>query len=144
MFGVHVLDSRRWHDDQWSIQGFIWRMVMCRVELIASMAWKRRLSEQSCLTPSHHTYQEKKMKCKFKRSISKKSYAWSLSPIWRYWSSEDVLMRGSPTLVYGGAKFEVFIKHVLSSTIERCSNLKESRLSSSSSSGMRKANVWSW
>ena len=37
---------------------------MCRVELIASMAWNRRLSEQSCLPPSHHTYQEKKMKCK--------------------------------------------------------------------------------
>ena len=27
---------------------------------------------------------------------------------------------------------------------ERCSNLRESRLSSSSSSGMRKAKVWSW
>jgi hypothetical protein len=40
-------------------------MVMYRVELIASMAWNRRLSEQSCLPPSHLTYQEKKMKCKF-------------------------------------------------------------------------------
>jgi len=39
-------------------------MVMCRVELIAVMAWNIILSEQSCLTPSHHTYQEKKMKCK--------------------------------------------------------------------------------
>ena len=62
--GVHVLDSWRWHDDQCSIQGFIWRMVMCRFELIASMAWKRRLSEFSCLSPSHHIYQEK-MECKF-------------------------------------------------------------------------------
>ena len=39
-------------------------VVMCRVKLIASMTWKRRLSEQSCLSPSHHTYQQKKMKCK--------------------------------------------------------------------------------
>ena len=51
MFGVHVLDSRRLHDDQCSTQGFIWRMVMCRVELTSSMAWNRRLSEQSCLPP---------------------------------------------------------------------------------------------
>ena len=35
------------------------------VEHIASMAWKRSLSEHSCLSPSHHIYQEKKMKCKF-------------------------------------------------------------------------------
>ena len=35
-----------------------------RVELIASMAWKRSLIEHSCLSPSHHIYQEKKMKCK--------------------------------------------------------------------------------
>ena len=41
------------------------------------------------------------MKYKFKRSISKKSYAWSLSPIWRYWSREYVHYRGSPKLVYG-------------------------------------------
>ena len=36
-----------------------------RVELIASMTWKRRLSEHSCLSLSHHLYQEKKMKCKW-------------------------------------------------------------------------------
>ena len=36
-----------------------------RVELIASMAWKRSLSEHSCLSPSHHIHQEKNMKCKW-------------------------------------------------------------------------------
>ena len=47
------------------IQGIICRMVMDRVELIARVAWKRRLSEHSCLSPSHHICQEKKMKCKW-------------------------------------------------------------------------------
>ena len=37
---------------------------MCSVEHIASVAWKRRLNEHSCLSPSHHIYQEKSMKCK--------------------------------------------------------------------------------
>ena len=64
-----------------------------RVELIASMAWKRRLSEHSCLSPSHHLYQDKKTKCK--------------------WIHEDGAKRGSPIMVYGGVFGEVFIKHVL-------------------------------
>jgi len=34
--GVHVLDSRGLHDGHCYIQGFIWRMVMFRVEHIAS------------------------------------------------------------------------------------------------------------
>ena len=38
---------------------------MCRDELIASMAWRRRLSDHSCLAPSHHLYQDKKTKCKW-------------------------------------------------------------------------------
>ena len=70
-----------------------------RVELIASMAWKRSLSEHSCLSPSHHLYQEKKMKCK--------------------WIHEDGAKRGSPIMVYGGVFGEVFIKHVLASTIKK-------------------------
>ena len=64
-----------------------------RVELIASMAWKRRLSEHSCLSPSHPLYQDKETKCK--------------------WIHEDGAKRGSPIMVYGGAFEEVFIKHVL-------------------------------
>ena len=66
---------------------------------------------------------EKKMKCEFKRSISK-----SLPPIWRYWSSEDVPMRGSPIMVYGGAFGDVFIKHVLGSAIKKGGPLEEIKI----------------
>jgi hypothetical protein len=70
-----------------------------RVELIASVAWKIRLSEHSCLSPSHHLYQEKNLK--------------------RKWIHEDGAKRGSPIMVYGGVFGEVFIKHVLASTIKK-------------------------
>ena len=70
-----------------------------RVELIASMAWKRRLSKYSCLSPSHHLYQEKKIKCK--------------------WIYEDGAKQGSPITEYGGVFEEVFIKHVLESIIKK-------------------------
>ena len=52
-----------------------------RVELIARVAWKRRLSKHSCLSPSHHICQEKKMKCK--------------------WIHEDGAKQGSPIMEYG-------------------------------------------
>ena len=79
-----------------------------RVEPIASMAWKRRLSEHSCLSPSHHLYQEKKMKCK--------------------WIHEDGAKRGSPIMVYGGVFGEVFIKHVLESAIKKGDPLEEVKI----------------
>ena len=44
-------------------------------------------------------HQEKKMKCK--------------------WIHEDGAKRGSPIMVYGGVFREVFIKHVLASTIKK-------------------------
>ena len=58
----------------WTLEDYIMTKVLSkglyeewssRVELIASMAWKRRLSEHSCLSPSHHLYQEKNMKRKW-------------------------------------------------------------------------------
>ena len=70
-----------------------------RVELIASMAWKRSLSEHSCLSPSHHIYQQKKMKCK--------------------WIHEDEAQQRSPIMEYVVVFGEVFIKHVLASTIKK-------------------------
>ena len=79
-----------------------------RVELIASMAWKGRLSEHSCLSPSHHLYQEKKMKCK--------------------WIREDGAKRGSPIMAYGGVFGAVFIKHVLASTIKKYGPLEEIKI----------------
>ena len=138
--GVHVLDSSRWHNDQCSIQGLIWRMVMYRVELIASMAWNRRLSEQSCLPPSHHTYQEKKMKCKL-NMMHLEDIIWLkvAKESWR-----RCLARPSHNGVWGSIWRSLHQACASKHNQERCFNLRESRSSSSSSSGMHKAKVWSW
>jgi hypothetical protein len=57
------------------------------------------------------------------------------------WTHGDGAKQISPILGYGGAFGEIFIKHVLASTIKKGVPLRESRPSSSSSSGMRKTKV---
>ena len=51
---VHVLYSSSFHDDHCYIQEFIWRMVMYRVEHIASMSWRKGLGGLSWLSSRHH------------------------------------------------------------------------------------------
>ena len=41
--------------------------------------------------------------CKFKWSITKRSSAWSLHPLWHQWTCEAVPKSGSPIVEYGGA-----------------------------------------
>ena len=53
-FGVHVLDSRSFHDDHCYFQGFLSRTVMYRVVHIASMFCRKGLGDLSRLSSRHH------------------------------------------------------------------------------------------
>ena len=54
------------------------------------------------------------------------------------WTHEDGALQGSPIMVYGGVFGEVFIKHVLASTIKKgVPDRKSTRLNSSHSGESR-------
>ena len=156
MLEDHMLVSRQKGEESEEDQGLTkvlfkeWSEVgQVGVESMASMSWRKRLSELSCVPSRHHHYEDRrndsrmiKSKRKFQVEPYRRDHVLeACHPFSNHGCVKMCLKRVSPIVEYGGA-----IRKTSPSkrNQERRSILRRSRSSSSSSSGLRKAKVCSW
>ena len=134
--------ERRWSDDQGIIKEWseVWSWE--KIEPMASMSWRRRLSELSCVSSRHQQDEERRNEVQVKDEPSRRDHM--LEAFHPYGDPIVVKICPKKRLSHSGVWGAIHKTSPCKHNQERRSILKRTRSSSSSSSGMRKVKVCSW